>query len=123
MTEATIPKKFDQIFAVGTTPDQFPDIVKPFLTPEDIQALGGDSDLVAQKISDSIAYLGAFAPAPATFDKGAFMATAGFDYPAIEAERILSIAQRLGVIQSEPNERLSISQSMAVRLEGLLTEE
>ena len=110
MTETIDPKQFDVMFVSGTTPDQFPDIVKSFLLPDDVALLGGEAGVASQKVSDSLAYLGVFAPSPATFDKQAFMFTAGGDFPEEESERILSIAQRLGVVKAE-GERFSVSQS------------
>lgn len=63
-------------------------------------------------MADSIAYLGAFAPAPATLDDETFFMTATLGLPKDEALKILEIDKRIGVLQDESAKapgRMSVS--------------
>lgn len=94
------PTNLMKLITPETDESQLRDIVAKFLTPEDVQMLGG-KEAAAQKVADSIAYLGAFAPEPATFDEHAFSMTSTFGLPKEEAKRILEIDGRIGVYKTE----------------------
>lgn len=128
MTEKVDPKQFDVMFQIGTTPDQFPAIVKPFLLPEEIIALGGSDDIATQKIADSLPFLGVMAPSPNTFDLGAFKYMCCSELTEPESDALLKLATRLGIFREEtspiPNLRIfSISESMVEKMHGLLIDE
>ena len=94
------PQDLMSLITPDTTAEQLVQIVGGLLTPADEQALGG-KELASTKVADSIAYLGAFVPAPATFDKSAFFDTSAFGLPKSEAERLWDIDKRIGVLKDE----------------------
>ncbi len=89
-----------ELITPKTSFDELIGMVDGMITPEDREILGVEA---VQKIADSIAYLGAFVPAPATFDKKAFFMTTTLDLPEKEAERIWRINKRFGILKDESN--------------------
>ncbi|TSC84112.1 MAG: hypothetical protein G01um101416_1128 [Microgenomates group bacterium Gr01-1014_16] len=107
----------------GETKSDFPqitDIVKPetteaqlvktlseLLTSED-EAVLGRKGLAATRWAESIAYLGAFAPEPATFDESAFRNVAAVGFEAEKVKRLLELNVKIGAIK-KLGERFSVS--------------
>ena len=108
-----------------TKRDECVKIVKQLLTPDEVKFLGEED--AADKVVESIAYLGVFAPAPATFDKQAFFFTAVADLPEKEGEAIWSICNQIGVFKNESTGRVSVSKDLVEMLgntkNGYLTED
>lgn len=101
MSEAKeTPQNLMTLITHQTNAEQLAQIVGNLLTPEDEQILGGKV-AASTKVADSIAYLGAFVPAPATFDKGAFFAISAFGLSEQEAEKLWEIDKRIGVLKEE----------------------
>lgn len=99
------PQKLMDLVTPQTTFNDLLGLVKQFINPEEEKFLGG-GETAAQKVADSIAYLGAFVPAPATLDEEAFFMTATLDLPKEEALKILEIDRRIGVLQDESAKEL-----------------
>jgi hypothetical protein len=111
-----------------TKRDECVKIVKQLLTPEEVTTLGGEN--AADKVVDSVAFLGVFAPAPATFDKEAFLFTTSGDLPEKEGETIWNFCKKVGIIKDESfagKERVSVSRDLVEMLSntenGYLTED
>lgn len=114
-----------ELITPETDESQLREIVEKLLTPDDMQMLGG-KEAAAQKVVDSIAYLGVFASEPATFDELAFDRTATLGLPKNEAKRILEIDGRIGVYKTEAEKfrgekRFSISEEQANIYKRFLT--
>jgi len=110
-----------------TNAEQLAQIVSNLLTPEDKQILGG-KEAASTRVADSVAYLGAFAPSPATFDKAAFFAISAFGLSEPEAERLWEIDKRIGVLKDESSVgqgRVSVSSELvnAAKTQFLTDEE
>lgn len=114
-------KQFDLMAQVksDTTLDQLKEVISQLLLPEDEEVLGGKEKAVA-KVADSIAYFGAFAPAPATLNYLAFQNTSAFGLPEKEAKRLFEINKRIGALKHEPKpgvrgeERVSVSEKLVM---------
>ena len=68
---------------------------------------------------ESLAYLGVFAPAPATFDKNAFEMTGGFDLDPEAADTIWNFFLRTAILNDESakaQDRVSISERLTTML-------
>jgi len=118
------PAQFADSLNMGMTNGEFVNLIEFYLTPEEIEVLGGQ-DVASAKLADSWTYLAVFAPKPATFNKEAFLGTAGADLPDIEANRSWEVALRLGVLQDESGVgagRVSVTQQMTEKLGQFLTE-
>lgn len=79
----------------------------------------GGVEAAPEKIVESVAYLGVFAPAPATFDKGAFFFTAVAGVPEQEGEAIWNICKQIGVLKDESSAgqgRVSVSKDLVEML-------
>lgn len=110
---------------IGTSNDEFIELLDKYLTPEDVEILGG-RDVAALKLSECYPFLGIFAAFPGTFDRNAFMATAGSGMTKVEGERAFEIGLRNGILQSEPEVgpgRVSLSESMLEKLGQFLTDD
>lgn len=106
-----ITKKFIDLITPETSYLGLVKLVNQFLSPDDRQILGG-GETALKKVADSIAYLGVFAPYPATFDKSAFLEIAAFELPTVEQERLWKINKRLELLKDESpvgKDRVSIS--------------
>lgn len=118
------PDQFAESLKLGMTNDEFIALIGEYLTPEDVEVLGGQ-EMASSKLADSWAYLGVFSSDPsATFDKFAFMMTAGSGLPENEAEKSLEVALRLGVAKDASNisvGRYSMGTGMVEKLHQFLT--
>lgn len=97
-----------------TKRDECVKIVKQLLTPDEVKFLGEED--AADKVVESMGYLGAFAPSPATFDKQAFFFTAVADLPEKEGEAVWSICKQIGVLKDESAGRVSVSKELVEML-------
>jgi hypothetical protein len=127
MTEKKVGQALLDLISPNTKHDKFVEAVDEVLTPEEKQKLGEGS---ANKVVDSLSYLAAFAPAPATFDKQAFMFTGGADLENSEADTVWSFLNRTGLVNDESKVaqgRASVSTSLVQMLQdasnGFLTED
>mgnify|MGYP003395681095 CR=1 FL=1 len=111
--EKAVTQKLMDLVTPETDGEKLKELVSQFITPEDEEVLGG-KDVAVTKVADSVAYMGPFAPSPATFDESAFSATAAFDLPPTEAKRLLEINRRMGVIEDAPNQprRFTVSEKV-----------
>jgi hypothetical protein len=112
-----------------------PNFVKDLLKETEVTILGGgNKDEAANKIIESLAYMGVFAPEPATFDTDAFMATAGADLSSrVEGITIIGFLDRTGAFKEDETvevgspRRFSISKNLTQMLldpnNGFLTED
>lgn len=106
-------QKLMDLVTPETDESKLKELVSQFITTEDEKILGG-RDHAITKVADSVAYLGAFAPSPATFDYVAFSVTAALDLPQVEARKLIEINRRMGVIEdvaSQPG-RFTVSEKV-----------
>lgn len=123
MSEKKDNLKLMSLINQETTPEQLVDIVGQFITEEDLKVFG-DKDSASQLVADSIAYLGVFAPYPATFSKESFLNTSTLGLPQDQAEKIWEIDKRIGVFKDESSvekDRVSISEEQASIYHNFLT--
>lgn len=68
----------------------------------------------SQKVADSIAYLGAFAPEPGSFDQWAFSEICARGLSTDEQVRLWIIDRRLGILKDEPPSKIDGSERVSV---------
>jgi hypothetical protein len=93
-------KNLMDLITPETDYDKLVGLVDQFLTEEDKRLLG-EGETATQKVADSLAYLGPFAPEPATFNKEAFISVAAFGLPSVEQDKLWEIAKKLGILKDE----------------------
>ena len=127
MTEKKEEQALDELIMVNTKREDFVEMVADRLSPDEKQNLGENA---ADKVVESMAYLGAFAPEPATFDKGAFLATAGFGLEEKEVDTVWDFLKRTGALKDRADVnsgRVSVSEKFVEMLRdasnGFMTEE
>ena len=94
------PQSINGLVNANTSRDQFVGVLQSLLNPEETEKLGG-VEVAADKVPESLAYLGVFAPAPATFDKDAFAFTAGANLLEEEGSTVWETLKRVGVLKDE----------------------
>src|SRR5260221_9526561 len=105
------------------TIDQFDEYVSSVLIDEDKELFG---DLAVIKIRDSLLALGTFAPEPATFSKDAYAQIAAVDestgeqFDLKETERAIEIAEKIGAMRKNDQDRFLVSVKANEILESLL---
>ncbi len=120
------PQRLIDLVKPETTEDEFRQLVSQFITSEDLKGFDGGKENLAGLVADSVAYLGVFAPTPATFDEAAFFATATLGEPEKVGRIILGIDKRMGIMQDEPKVgpgRMSIAPEMKKMASQFLTED
>lgn len=93
--------------------EDFVKMVEDRLLPDEVINLGHKPEEAADKIVESLAYIGVFASKPATFDKGAFKFTGGFDLDDEAVDTVWNFLIRTGVFVDESETspgRVSIEQ-------------
>ena len=135
MQEAKDKTDFESLVSITTNREEVIDIVKDLLKDTEVTVLGGgDKDKAADVVIESLAYMGVFAPEPATFDSDAFMATAGADLSSrVEGLTVVGFLERTGVFKEDESvkvgssRRFSISKNITQMLldpkNGFLTED
>lgn len=105
--------KLIELVTPDTREPELKEIVSQFITPEDEEVLGGKEEAI-QKVADGVAYLGPFAPAPATFDAQAFNRTAAFGLPEEQQKKLLELCKKMGVIDDIKDQpgRMSVSKEI-----------
>ncbi|HKC04873.1 MAG TPA: hypothetical protein VKC54_03310 [Patescibacteria group bacterium] len=119
MPEANERPNFAEFIKPDLKRDECVKIIQSLLTPEEITALGGEN--AADKVIDGLSYLGVFAPAPATFDRGAFLFTTSGIFDGNEGVKAWNICKQLGIFKDESEVdpgRVSISEDLKEMLEN-----
>lgn len=105
-------------------------MVEDRLVPDEVINLAHKPEEAADIIVESLAYIGVFAPKPATFDKGAFKFTGAFDLDDEATNTVWNFLIRTGIFIDESKvgpDRVSIEQKTAEMLKdasnGFLTYE
>lgn len=105
--------------------DEFIKLLDKYLTPEDIEILGG-REKAAGKLAECCPYLGVFASAPTTLGIKAFEEIIQLDVTEDEANRASKIAIRIGIFQDgsyvAPG-RVCVSESMLEKLKQFLIDD
>ncbi len=88
-------------------------LVTQFISPEEEEILGGKEEAI-QRITDATAYVGVFAPVPATFDLAAFSAVNARGLTEEQTNKVLEICKRMGVIEDVEGRpgRMAVSREM-----------
>jgi len=112
MTEKKDKQNLADLVSPNTKREEFVGMVEGSLTPEEKRDLGGD---YLNKVVDSMSYLGVFAPAPATYEKNAFLFTGGQDLEEKEVDVVWGFLKRTGLLVDEVKVapgRVSISEKL-----------
>lgn len=132
MYNTSIPEARDQtqkiidLVTPETTFEELKQLVSRFIIPEDLRGFGSGKENLVGLVADSIAYLGAFASAPATFDEKAFFDTATLGWSETVGRKILEIDKRMGIMQDEPSAgpgRMSVTAEMIKMANQFLTDD
>lgn len=99
MSENNERSKFTGFIKPDLKKEECIKIIQSLLTPQEINALGGES--AADKLIDGISYIGVFAPAPGTFDKPAFSFVNVDVFEGKEGEVAWDVCKQLGIFKDE----------------------
>lgn len=112
-------KRFKELVNVDTNRDRCIEIIKGLITSDEVINIASTRDEAAEKVVESLAYLGVFAPAPATFDKTAFEMTGGFDADPEASDTMWNFFLRTDILNDESakaQDRVSISEGLTTML-------